>query len=115
MRDCWYTECVDTTLTRLQSQTSACIALLDIPMIGEGLGSQINRRVDVYNQALRRVAAVHAVECLPLHDRLASLLPGAHTPPPYRGRVGLMIPASLSHTSCTVPGTGSRPPTASPP
>lgn len=49
------------------------------------------RRMDAYNQALRRVAAAHAVECLPLQDRLASLLPKEHHPPPYTGRVGLMI------------------------
>jgi acyl-CoA thioesterase I len=93
----WYTECADEILTRLQSQTSARIAVLDIPMIGEDLTSDINRRVDSYNQALRRVAAAHAAEYLPLHDRLASLLPSPHTPPPYRGRFGPMIRASLSH------------------
>ncbi|MBO0774521.1 MAG: SGNH/GDSL hydrolase family protein [Actinobacteria bacterium] len=94
----WYTECVEEILTRLQSQTSARIAVLDIPMIGEDLTSDINRRVDSYNQALRRVTAAHAAEYLPLHDRLASLLPSPHNPPPYRGRFGPMIRASLSHT-----------------
>ncbi len=93
----WYTECVGEILTRLQSQTSARIAVLDIPMIGEDLTSGMNRRVDAYNQALRRVAAAHAAACLPLHDRLASLLPSPHNPPPYRGRFGPMIRASLSH------------------
>jgi len=76
----WYTECVDEILTRLQSQTSARIAVLDIPMIGEDLTSDINRRVDSYNQALRRIAAAHAAQCLPLHDRLASLLPNTACP-----------------------------------
>ena len=93
----WYTECVGGILARLQSQASARLAVLDIPMIGEDLTSDINRRVDSYNQALRRVAAAHAVECLPLHDTLASLLPAGHHPPPYRGRFGPMIRASLSH------------------
>jgi len=93
----WYTECVDEILTRLQSQTPARIAVLDILMIGEDLASDINRRVDSYNQALRHVAAAHAAECLPLHDRLATLLPSPHNPPPYRGRFGPMIRASLSH------------------
>jgi lysophospholipase L1-like esterase len=93
----WYTECADEILTRLQSETSARIAVLDIPMIGEDLTSDINRRVDTYNQALRQVTAEHAVECLPLHDRLAALLPAVHNPPPYTGRVGTMIRASLSH------------------
>jgi acyl-CoA thioesterase I len=93
----WYTECVDQILTRLQSQTSARIAVLDIPMIGEDLSSAMNRRVDSYNRALRRVAAAHAAGYLPLHDRLASLLPSPHNPPPYRGRFGPMIKASLGH------------------
>src|SRR5215469_12221579 len=93
----WYTECVGEILTRLQSQTSARIAVLDIPMIGEDLTSEMNRRVDSYNQALRRVAVAHAAEYLPLHDRLASLLPAQHNPPSYRGRFGPMIRANLSH------------------
>ncbi len=93
-----YTECVEEILTRLQSQISARIAVLDIPMIGEDLTSDLNRCVDSYNQALRRVAAAHVAECLPLHDRLASLLPSRHNPPPYRGRFGPMIRATLSHS-----------------
>lgn len=93
----WYIQCVEAILTRLQLETSASIAVLDIPMIGEDLTSDINRRVDTYNQALRHVAAEHAVECLPLHDRLAARLPPAHNPPPYTGSAGLMIRASLSH------------------
>ena len=71
--------------------------MLDIPLIGEDLKSDMNHRVDSYNQALRRVAAAHAVECLPLHDRLTTLLPTAHNPPPYTARVGPMIRASLRH------------------
>jgi acyl-CoA thioesterase I len=94
----WYTECVDEMLTRLQSQTSARIAVIDIPMIGEDLSSDTNRRVDSYNQALRRVAAAHAATYLPLHDRLAALLPSPHNPPPYRGRFGPTIRASLSRS-----------------
>jgi len=93
----WFTECVEEILTRLRSQTSARIAVIDIPMIGEDLSSDLNRRMASYNRALRRVAAAHAAECLPLHDRLASLLPSPHNPPPYRGRFGPMITASLRH------------------
>jgi acyl-CoA thioesterase I len=93
----WYADCVDRILTRLQSQTSARIVALDIPMIGEDLSSDINRRVDSYNRALSQVAADHAVECLPVHDTLASLLPDVHNPPPYRGRFGPVIRARLSH------------------
>lgn len=93
----WYADCVDEILTRLDSETSARIAVLDIPIIGENLASRMNHQVDAYNQALYRVAAAHSIECLPLHDCLASLLPAAHDPPPYLGRVGPMIRAVLSH------------------
>jgi acyl-CoA thioesterase I len=93
----WYTRCVDEILTRLRSQTSARIGVLDIPMIGEDLSSDMNRRVDSYNQALRRVVAAQGAQYLPLHDRLASLLPTPHHPPLYRGRFVPMIRASLSH------------------
>jgi lysophospholipase L1-like esterase len=81
----WYAECAEEILTRLQSQTSARIAVLDIPMIGEDLGSAINRRVDTYNQALRQVAAAHAVQCLPVHDTLASSCPPRTAPRPTGG------------------------------
>ncbi len=53
------------------------------------------QRIDEVVQVLRRVAAAHAADCLPLHDRLASLLPFPHSAP-YRGRFGPMLKASLS-------------------
>lgn len=88
----WYTRCVEEILTRC-SRTSARIAVLDIPLIGEDLNSDMNHRVDSYNQALRRVAAAHAVECPPLHDRLT------------RGRREPRQPAlpSEAHCPCPVP------------
>jgi acyl-CoA thioesterase I len=93
----WYAECVDQILSRLQAETSARIAVLDIPMIGEDLASVMNGRVDAYNQALRRVADNHGVPCLPLHDRLAALLPADHRPPPYLGKPSIVAGAVLGH------------------
>lgn len=93
----WYVECVEEILTRLQTETSARLAVLDIPMIGEDLSSDINGRVDAYNSALRQIAGSHGVACLPLHDRLSALLPPDHQPPPYRGRPGPVAGALLGH------------------
>lgn len=93
----WYVDCVGLILTRLKTETSARLAVLDIPMIGEDLSSDINSRVDLYNAALREVASGHGVSCLPLHDRLSALLPAGHRPPPYRGRPGVVAGAVLGH------------------
>lgn len=77
----WYTECVDGILTRLESQASARIAVLDIPMIGEDLTSDMNRRVDSYNQALRRASLSWIiVGIMTLFQR--------RTPPELMGRTG---------------------------
>ena len=91
----WYTDCIDAILRRLTAETSASIAVLDIPMLGEDLGSDANRRVEAYNSALRAVAATHGVPCLPLHERLRGLLPPGHRPPPYSGRLVQMLIALL--------------------
>lgn len=91
----WYTDCIDAILRRLTAETSARIAVLDIPMLGESLGSDTNRRIEAYNCALRVVAAAHGVPCLPLHERLRGLLPPGHRPPPYSGHLAQMLTALL--------------------
>jgi acyl-CoA thioesterase I len=93
----WYVECVGQILSRLQNETSARLAVLDIPMIGEDLESAMNGRVDKYNEVLRQVASSRGVTCLPLHDRLISLLPAGHQPPPYRGRLNVVASAVVRH------------------
>jgi lysophospholipase L1-like esterase len=93
----WYSECIDAILKRLTAETSASVAALDIPMLGENLGSDANHRIEAYNSALREVAAIHGVPCLPLHERLRALLPPGHRPPPYSGHLAQMLTARLSH------------------
>ena len=56
----WYVECIEEILTRLQSQTSARIAVLDISMIGEDLASDMNCRVDSYSRAMTHLALISA-------------------------------------------------------
>ncbi len=94
----WFRENVAAILDRLASQTQARVIVLEIPMLGEDLSSEWNRRVVAYNTALREICAERAVECLPLHDRLAALIPAGHQPPPYTGDRMLMVRSILSHT-----------------
>jgi lysophospholipase L1-like esterase len=86
----WYGENLRAIIDRLQAETGARLAILDLPPLGEDLESEINDRVRAYNAALRAVAATSGVSVLPLHDRLADLLPDDHTPPPFEGRRNLM-------------------------
>jgi lysophospholipase L1-like esterase len=93
----WFRECVGAVLGRLRSETSARVAVLDIPPLGEDVASEANRRVDGYNATLHEVAAEHGVACLPLHDRLVTLLPPGHRPPPYTGSTAVILKATFSH------------------
>ena len=86
----WYRENVAAILARLGAETGARVAVLDLPPLGEDLGSEINGRIGEYNDALREVAGDAGVRVLPLHDRLVALLPDGHTPPPFEGRRDLM-------------------------
>jgi lysophospholipase L1-like esterase len=93
----WSVEIVSEIITRLQAETSARIALLDIAFLGEDLTSEINRQVSEYNEALRKVAAQHGVPVLPLHDALVDLLPGDHRAPLYEVSTKPMMTAAAGH------------------
>jgi lysophospholipase L1-like esterase len=93
----WYAENVSSILRRLQAETHARIAVIEIPMLGEDLASEINGRVDKYNEVLRSTAEAEGVRCIPLHEQLVELLPSRHMPPPYRASIGLIIKVQLQH------------------
>ena len=52
----WYRDTLTRIIRRLKSETSARIALIDLPPLGENLDSSINNRVNIYNAALRTVS-----------------------------------------------------------
>jgi lysophospholipase L1-like esterase len=93
----WYRENVAAILDRLAAETDARVLVLDIPMLGEDLSSEWNLRVGTHNAALRDICAERGVPCLPLHDRLAGMLPVGHQPPPYTGDRTPIVRAILSH------------------
>lgn len=91
----WYVENVSHILQRLQSETRAQIAILEIPMTGEDLASAINQRIGKYNEALRDVAVERDVACLPLYERLAKLIPPDHIPLPYNAKMWPVVKAQF--------------------
>jgi lysophospholipase L1-like esterase len=64
---------------RLRAETSARVALLDLPPIGEDLDGAFNERVSSFNEVIREVAAEHDVEVLPLNARLVELIEESST------------------------------------
>ena len=93
----WYRLNVERIIDRLQAETDAQIVILDLPMLGEDLASDMNRRVTDYNAVLRAIATDKGVPCLPLRERLGALLPQNHTPPPYEGKKGPVLRAWIKH------------------
>jgi len=92
----FYRDNIEAIVTRIQAETEARVAILEVPMLGEDLTGRMNGLVREYNAALHTIAARHGLECLPLYDRLVELLPAGHEPPPYAGDVTAIVWATLS-------------------
>lgn len=80
----WYGEVLTTIVARLQTETAARIALIEIPTLGEDLDSRHNRRVQEYVTVLHDVAGKAGVPVLPLHARMVEALTGSR-PTPFDG------------------------------
>jgi acyl-CoA thioesterase I len=90
----WYLENVERILNRLATETRARLVVLELPLLGEDLDSEHNRRVESYNTALRERCERRGVSCLPLHRALADRIPAEHRAPPGSGSTGPMAAAA---------------------
>jgi lysophospholipase L1-like esterase len=70
----WYEYNLGMIVKRLKHETRARLALLSLAVIGEDLDHDPNRRVDLYNDVIRRVAREENLPCLPLHERIVAYL-----------------------------------------
>jgi lysophospholipase L1-like esterase len=70
----WYEENLRAVVTRLKSETSARLALLSLAVIGEDLEHEANLKVNLYNEAVQRVAQDEKIDYLPLHERMIAYL-----------------------------------------
>jgi acyl-CoA thioesterase I len=70
----WYECNLGTIVKRLKQETPARLALLSLAVIGEDLEHEANRKVVLYNDAIRRVAREENVSYLPLHERMVAYL-----------------------------------------
>ena len=90
----WYEHNLGTIVKRLKQETHARLALLSLAVIGEDLDHEANRKIDLYNDAIRRVAREENVAYLPFHERILAYLheheaDRAQLPPRLEYRDGL--------------------------
>jgi lysophospholipase L1-like esterase len=91
----WYEENLRAIVRDLQRETRARLAILSLAVIGEDLEHEANRRVAIYNEAVRRVAAATKIDYLPFHERVLAYLKEhepdrASLPPRLEYRDGLI-------------------------
>jgi lysophospholipase L1-like esterase len=84
-------------VARLQDETAARVALIEIPPIGEDLTSAHNARVRSYNELLHQIGADAGVAVLPLHRRLVDSLPPGHRAPKWRGQKYPMTTSAVAN------------------
>jgi lysophospholipase L1-like esterase len=70
----WYERNLGTIVKRLKQETDARLALLSLAVIGEDLDHEANRKIALYNDAVRRVAREETIAYLPLHERMVVYL-----------------------------------------
>jgi lysophospholipase L1-like esterase len=92
----WYRENLTAIVDRLTEETSARIALLSLPVLGEELGSASVQRSADYTAVVKEIAEARNVAYLPLYERqLAYLTAGGFTPG-IRFRDGRLLSASAA-------------------
>ena len=92
-----YRSAVAEILDIVHRRTPARVAVIELPMIGEELGSGMNEKVDAYNDALRALAEERGDDVLPIRAGLERLLTPGRTPPLYSADISLIVKSSLAH------------------
>ncbi|MGI5221073.1 SGNH/GDSL hydrolase family protein [Nocardia sp. CA-290969] len=83
---------------RLTTETTARVALISVPPLGEDLGAGINQRLAEYNRAVTEVAAHAGAGYLPFHERIADQLRQRENPETtYEFGFGLAFRAAARH------------------
>jgi lysophospholipase L1-like esterase len=93
----WYVDQLSDIVARLQRLTTARIALLDLPPLGEDLDSPHNRRLCRYNIEIHELGRAAGIPVLPLHARLVASLLNSGQALEFDGSKALMVKAILRH------------------
>ncbi|MDR0849264.1 MAG: GDSL-type esterase/lipase family protein [Propionibacteriaceae bacterium] len=93
----WFAENMTKIFARLQKETTAKLAALELPLFTEELNGEVNARVQRYNGVLHQVADEAGVPVIPLYEPMAALIPADFTPPAWDLGRDLMGKALTQH------------------
>ncbi|MCG5217027.1 GDSL-type esterase/lipase family protein [Streptosporangium soli] len=84
-----------TIVDQIKARTTARIALLSLPPLGEDLNTEINHRLSAYNAAIQETATRAKIDYLPLHERVVEDLrrTGGRTPYDFSFPLALAVAA----------------------
>ncbi|MEG3632814.1 SGNH/GDSL hydrolase family protein [Micromonospora palythoicola] len=93
-----YRDNLGAIVDRVASRTSARIALLSLPPLGEDLDSELNRKLSRYNTVIAQTATRARIDYLPVHEQLADILrQRVNDPAPYDFSFPLAFGAATQH------------------
>jgi len=81
----YYRRVLTDIVRRIQTQTDAAIALIELPLLTEDPASQVNQLVDTYNEVVHEVADEADLPVLPLRKAMVDALPSGHVAPAFDG------------------------------
>ena len=90
----WYRENLLRIVERLKSETSARVALMSLPPLGDATGGRWAELAEPYNAIIHEVAARAAVPVLPVRDRITGLIAADHASTQWDGTKKLMTSAA---------------------
>ncbi|MDT5128630.1 MAG: hypothetical protein QOG79_6113 [Mycobacterium sp.] len=92
----WFRENLTAIVDRLTAETSARVALMSLPVLGEELGSSSVQRSADYSAVIKEIATARNVTYLALHERQVAYLTAVATTPGIRYRDGRLLSASAA-------------------
>ncbi|MEV4714015.1 GDSL-type esterase/lipase family protein [Micromonospora sp. NPDC049374] len=93
-----YRDNLSAIVDRVKSRTTARIALLSLPPLGEDLDAELNRELSTYNTVIMQTATRAQVDYLPVHEQLADILrQRVGDPAPYDFSFPLAFGAATQH------------------
>lgn len=92
-----YRNNLDAIVERIKSMTSARIALMSLPPLGEDLDTEINHHLSAYNAAIKETATRTHIGYVPVHERMADALRQRGGGTPYDFNFALAYTAATKH------------------